>query len=191
MSLLLEASIPPPHLLQSRSASWSSPYIPQHYPAPASSPAPMSPQSLHSYMSQISESPLPSHEVNSLPTSGWYGPSIPAPECHSEVCISPLLRVWLLICGCPDQLRLIFPLYDPTHVDYQPFTTRDHLLIFRKNTDSNIRCYLSKIRLLQRLSGSRVNTPLRRASIRYKKRFASVQVSFEEAVTPNGASPQQ
>ncbi|KAF1940144.1 hypothetical protein EJ02DRAFT_467613 [Clathrospora elynae] len=84
MSIILDGPVPPPHLLQNRSASWPIPYHPHDYPAPALSPASMSPQPLHSYMSHMAEIPLPSQEVNSLPNSSWYSPSIPAPECHSE-----------------------------------------------------------------------------------------------------------
>ncbi|KAF2822476.1 hypothetical protein CC86DRAFT_448249 [Ophiobolus disseminans] len=84
MSLLLDAAGPPPHLHQIKSVSWPSPYNPHDYPAPASSPGPMSPQSLQSYMSHMSESPLPSQEINHLPTSSWYGPSVSAPECHNQ-----------------------------------------------------------------------------------------------------------
>ncbi|CAO2649756.1 Nn.00g010480.m01.CDS01 [Neocucurbitaria sp. VM-36] len=84
MSLVLEGAIPPPHLLQSRSASWPYPFHSHDYPAPASSPTSMSPQSLHSYLSRMPGSPVPSQEFHNMPASGWYGPSIPAPECHSE-----------------------------------------------------------------------------------------------------------
>ncbi|KAG9194365.1 hypothetical protein G6011_04400 [Alternaria panax] len=89
MSLVLESAILPPHLLQDKPTSWPSPYHPQYYPAPGSSPASMSPQSLHSYMPRQSGSPLPSQELNSQPTSGWYVPSISAPECHSETSYAP------------------------------------------------------------------------------------------------------
>ncbi|KAF1846147.1 uncharacterized protein K460DRAFT_417288 [Cucurbitaria berberidis CBS 394.84] len=80
---LLERAIPPPHLHQDKSTSWPCSYQPHHYPAPTSSPGPMSPQSLH-YMSRIPESPDPSQEFHNLPASGWYGPSISAPECNNE-----------------------------------------------------------------------------------------------------------
>jgi hypothetical protein len=93
MSIILEGAIPPPHLLQARSASSrpSPPYYPHDYPASASSPLPMSPRSLHSYMNRLPESPLPSQELNNLPNSGWYAPSISALDCHSEVCTFTLL----------------------------------------------------------------------------------------------------
>ncbi|KAI2480463.1 hypothetical protein Ptr902_08644 [Pyrenophora tritici-repentis] len=89
MSIIFESSIPPPHLLQNKTVAYPSAYHSHHYPAPASSPAPMSPQSLHSYMSHLSESPLPSQELTSLPTSGWFGPSLSAPECHNETSYAP------------------------------------------------------------------------------------------------------
>ncbi|OAK94124.1 hypothetical protein IQ06DRAFT_340637 [Phaeosphaeriaceae sp. SRC1lsM3a] len=85
MSLVLDSVGPPPHLLHSRTSSWPCPFDPHGYPAAtSSSPTPMSPQSLQSYMSHVPESPLPSQEVNTLPTSTWYGPSVSAPECHSQ-----------------------------------------------------------------------------------------------------------
>jgi hypothetical protein len=84
MSLVLGNVGPPPHLLQSR-VSWPCPPDSYQYPASTSSPAPMSPRSLQSYMSHVSESPLPSQEVDALPTSSWYGPSISAPECLNHV----------------------------------------------------------------------------------------------------------
>ncbi|CAN9230774.1 unnamed protein product [Alternaria alternata] len=83
MSIILEGAILPPHLLQDKPASWPSPYYPQYYPAPGSSPPSMSPQSHHSYMPHLPESPLPSQELNSQPTPGWCA-SISAPEYHSE-----------------------------------------------------------------------------------------------------------
>jgi hypothetical protein len=84
MSITLECAIPPPHLFQSRTLSWQSPYHSHTYPAPASSPAPVSPQSLQSSMSRLPESPLPSQDALHVPASAWYGPSISAPECSSE-----------------------------------------------------------------------------------------------------------
>ncbi|RAR09337.1 ER lumen protein retaining receptor [Stemphylium lycopersici] len=84
MSIILPGTIPPPHLLQSRTRSWPSPYQTYPYPATASSPTSMSPQSRHSYMPCLPESPLPSQELNGASTSGWYNPSISAPECPSE-----------------------------------------------------------------------------------------------------------
>lgn len=84
MALLLESVLPSSHPVQSRPASRSPPYTTYDYPAPYPSPALMSPQSLHSYMSRLPESPLPSQEINHLPASGWYGPSISAPNYHSE-----------------------------------------------------------------------------------------------------------
>jgi hypothetical protein len=88
MSLVLDSAGPPPHLLQSRAVSWPCPFDSHQYPASTSSPAPMSPRSLQSYMSHIPESPLPSQEANTLPTSSWYGPSISAPECLNHVSLA-------------------------------------------------------------------------------------------------------
>jgi hypothetical protein len=85
MSLVFDSVGPPPHLLQSRPLSWSNPYVFQEYPASTSSPAPMSPKSLQNYTSYVPESPLPSQEVNNLPASSWYSPSVSAPEYHAPV----------------------------------------------------------------------------------------------------------
>ncbi|KAL5113237.1 hypothetical protein ACEQ8H_008891 [Pleosporales sp. CAS-2024a] len=86
MSLILDSAGPPPHLLPSRSVPWPHPYdLPDcECPAASSSPAPMSPQSLQSYMTHVTDRPLPSQEVNGLPTSTWYNPSVSAPECHAQ-----------------------------------------------------------------------------------------------------------
>ncbi|KAH7066172.1 hypothetical protein BKA63DRAFT_426012 [Paraphoma chrysanthemicola] len=82
MSIVLDALAFPPHLLQNKSVSWPYPYDP-----PAT---PMSPQPLQSYMSQVpDESPSPSQEINSIPTSAWYSPSLSAPEGHDQVRIDP------------------------------------------------------------------------------------------------------
>ncbi|KAF2032884.1 hypothetical protein EK21DRAFT_86889 [Setomelanomma holmii] len=84
MSLALDGADPPSHLLQSKTLSWPCPYNPHDYPAHASSPTPMSPQSLQSYMSSVPESPLPQQDVNSLPSTGWYRPSVSAPDGQNE-----------------------------------------------------------------------------------------------------------
>jgi hypothetical protein len=86
MSLVLDSVGPPPHLLQSRTPEWHYPYAVHYgYPASSSSPAPMSPQSLQSYMPHGPETPIPSQELSSLPTSTWCSPSVSAPECYAQV----------------------------------------------------------------------------------------------------------
>ncbi|KAF1916548.1 hypothetical protein BDU57DRAFT_516723 [Ampelomyces quisqualis] len=84
MSLVLDTVGPPPHLVYSRTPSWPCPNDTHQYPASTSSPAPMSPRSLPSYMSHVPESPLPSQEINNLPASSWYSPSVSAPDCHIQ-----------------------------------------------------------------------------------------------------------
>jgi hypothetical protein len=159
MSIILEGAILPPHHLQDKSASsWPSPYHPQYYPAPASSPGTMSPQSLHSYMSRLPESPLPSQELNGQPTPGWYGPSISAPECHSEVCTSPLLRDRLLIYGCLDHLCHIW-LFTSTRIGGQLVTA--YVYVSLRSNRPSVHCtiissHLSRHRLFSRLSGARI-----------------------------------
>lgn len=85
MSVILDGALPPPHLLQSRSASWTYPYSPYEHPAQVSSPPSMSPRSVRSYMSRIPESPLPPQDLTNMPTSAWYSPSVSAPASHNEV----------------------------------------------------------------------------------------------------------
>jgi hypothetical protein len=78
MSLKVEDAVSPPHLFQGRSATWPSSYNSQACSL-GSSPAPKSPQPAHPYMDRMHESPMSSDNINSLPTSGWYDPSIMAP----------------------------------------------------------------------------------------------------------------
>jgi hypothetical protein len=169
MSIILEGAILPPHHLQNKSASsWPSPYHHRYYPAQGSSPAPMSPQSHQPYISRLPESPLPSQELNSQPSAGWYSPSISAPECHTEVCTSPLLRDRLLICGCLDHLRLIW-LYASTRIVGQSLTACIYVSLLCKSCSIHRTVILSNIsrhRLLSGLSGTRIYTPIRRAPIR-------------------------
>lgn len=84
MALLLESALPSSHPVQSRSASHSPPYTTYDYPASNTSPVLMSPQSLHSYLSRLPEATVPSQDINNIPASGWYGPSISAPSYHTE-----------------------------------------------------------------------------------------------------------
>ncbi|KAF2875780.1 hypothetical protein BDV95DRAFT_674876 [Massariosphaeria phaeospora] len=91
MPVVLEGAVPPPHLhLTPR--SWS--YSPHKYSVPpTSSPIPMSPDSLPSYMPHHHlhhENSLPSQDLPGLPTSGWYGASIPAPDCQHETGYGPV-----------------------------------------------------------------------------------------------------
>ena len=88
MSMVHEVAAPPPHLLQNRSPSWSTSLPSYNYFTTPLSPVPMSPQSLHSYMSRVPESPVPPHGLHNLPTSGWFGSSILAHDSHNEVCIA-------------------------------------------------------------------------------------------------------
>ncbi|KAF2848493.1 hypothetical protein T440DRAFT_166712 [Plenodomus tracheiphilus IPT5] len=84
MALSLESAPPSSRTVLSRPASRSSPYTIYDYPAPNPLPVLMSPQSLHSYLSHLPETQATSQELDSLPVSGWYGPSISAPNYHGE-----------------------------------------------------------------------------------------------------------
>ena len=86
MSSLPEGAVPLPHLHHLTSnPSWTSQGLPYRFPrTPSPSLLPMSPESLHSYGPQHDEA-VPAQEIQCIPTSGWYGPSAPAPE-HNQVC---------------------------------------------------------------------------------------------------------
>ncbi|KAF2124433.1 hypothetical protein P153DRAFT_379528 [Dothidotthia symphoricarpi CBS 119687] len=84
MSVGHESAVPAPHLSQIRSTSWPSPYSPHDYPTFYSTPMPVSPESLQSYMPHTSKSPIPLQDMSTLPTSGWYGAATSATECHIE-----------------------------------------------------------------------------------------------------------
>jgi hypothetical protein len=195
MSITLECAIPPPHLFQSRTLSWQSPYHSHTYPAPASSPAPVSPQSLQSSMSRLPESPLPSQDALHVPASAWYGPSISAPECSSEVCTSFLLPEWLLTCIHVDQLRLIQQLHDAPCVFYQPLTAHISVFLHGKtpsiyNTVGPI-CYnVSTHSLFSRLCSTRACQPVRRASIRRAVFVAPVKLASWATFSPVGPKSQ-
>ncbi|KAH6639321.1 hypothetical protein C7974DRAFT_388249 [Boeremia exigua] len=76
MSLKIEDAVPPPHLFSSRSATWPSSYASQAGSL-GSSPAAKSPQPSHAF-SRMHERPMSSHNIDNLPTSGWYDPSMTA-----------------------------------------------------------------------------------------------------------------
>lgn len=77
--------MPPPHLQLATTSPWP-PYNTHCYPPTASSPTPMTPESLTSYVPRLHDSPLPSQEAGGVPSSGWFGHSIPAPDAQNEVC---------------------------------------------------------------------------------------------------------
>lgn len=41
---------------------------------------------MHSYIPRLHDSPLPAQDQSGAPASGWFGPSIPAPDPQNEVC---------------------------------------------------------------------------------------------------------
>jgi hypothetical protein len=132
MTLALDCAGPPPHLLQGKSDSWPCPYNPHEYPAPESSPSPMSPQSLQSYMSNMSDSPLSSQELNHLPSSSWYGPSVSAPDSHQVRTFPVSLRT--LTHGCPEWLRRIWPISASAYVFCCSLTTHIFIRLLVKTT---------------------------------------------------------
>lgn len=76
MSLQVEEAVPPPHLFSGRSATWPSSYTSQACSL-GSSPALKSPQLPHTF-SRMHESPMSSHNINNLATTGWFDPSVAA-----------------------------------------------------------------------------------------------------------------
>ncbi|KAF2119671.1 hypothetical protein BDV96DRAFT_486726 [Lophiotrema nucula] len=90
MPAVLEGAVPPPHLHLTTKSSWPSSYSPLKFPVPpTSSPLPMSPESIHSYIPHLHEESLPSQDLGGLPTSSWFGASIPAPECQNNTGYGP------------------------------------------------------------------------------------------------------
>ncbi|KAF2263030.1 hypothetical protein CC78DRAFT_581913 [Lojkania enalia] len=90
MPAVLEGAVPPPHLHLTTKSSWSSSYNPLKFPVPpTSSPAPMSPESLPSYIPHLHGSPLSSQDLGGLPTSGWFGASLTAPDCQTDTGYGP------------------------------------------------------------------------------------------------------
>ncbi|KAL6707025.1 hypothetical protein ACN47E_004975 [Coniothyrium glycines] len=85
MSLVLDNTTPSTTLLLPGRAPWPSPYSAQNTYTPDSSPAPMSPTSLPPYLSHLPATSIPSQDVDHVPSSSWYNPSILAPECTEEL----------------------------------------------------------------------------------------------------------
>jgi hypothetical protein len=197
MSLVLDGVVPPPHLLQSRSASWPCPYNLHAYPAPGSSPTPMSPQSLHSYMSHMPESPLPSQESNHLPTSGWYGPSVSAPDCHHEVSTSDTHKNHLLTHHFVDWLRPIQAICASTYVFHGPIITCFNLPVCGKRTNIDYasrcisKCPLSHFRSCPRDCIARVIAPIRRISSESKPGDRAATSPLETKSPYDGPSIEQ
>jgi hypothetical protein len=175
MSIILEAAIPPPHLLQARSASsWPSPpYYPRTWP-----------------VCRKALSLLKSFTI-CRPLGGIAPPFRPQ-SAIARFVPSPWLRDQLLIYGCLDQLRSIWPLPASTHVFHQSVTTDTYFFILNKTssfhcTYRSIKRYFSRYHLLARLSSTRLCTPIRRAPVRRKKCAASVNVSTEETNASDGS----
>ena len=83
MPAILESAVPhPPHLHLSTASPWS-PYNSHCYGSSASSPTPMTPESLNTFVPRLHDSPLPSQEA--VPSSNWFGTSVSAPDAQNEV----------------------------------------------------------------------------------------------------------
>lgn len=83
MPALLESAVPPPpHLQLSTTSSWPS-YSSHCYGSSASSPTPMTPESLTTFVPRLHDSPLPTQEIP--PPSNWFGASVSARDAQNEV----------------------------------------------------------------------------------------------------------
>ncbi|OCK77371.1 hypothetical protein K432DRAFT_384748 [Lepidopterella palustris CBS 459.81] len=81
MPALLESAMPPPSQQQ-----WPSCFQPYSFTNTfPPSPIEMSSETLPPYMPVITEASLPAQGIShGLPSSGWYGSSVPAPDCQNE-----------------------------------------------------------------------------------------------------------
>lgn len=86
MSLVLESTNPSSNLLRFDSTSWPSSPNRHSTLALSSFLASMSSRSLSSFFAHIPASSVPAQELNNVPASTWYSPSILAPGCPGEVC---------------------------------------------------------------------------------------------------------
>lgn len=108
--------MPPPHLFTGRSATWPSSYTSQ-CSSLGSSPALKSPQPPHTYI-RMHESHMSLHNINTLPTTGWYDASITAND----------FQVCLVKSSCTRNTNLTIPVHwvwslHPTSVFGGPFPT--------------------------------------------------------------------
>ncbi|KAF1968033.1 hypothetical protein BU23DRAFT_541840 [Bimuria novae-zelandiae CBS 107.79] len=82
MPAILESAVPqPPHLQLSTTSPWP-PYNSHCYGSSASSPTPMTPESLTAFVPRLHDSPLPSQEAP--PSSTWFGASASVPDAQNE-----------------------------------------------------------------------------------------------------------
>lgn len=92
MPAILESAVPqPPHLHLSTASPWS-PYNSHCYGSSASSPTPMTPESLTTFVPRLHDSPLPSQEA--APSSNWFGTSVSAPDAQNEVRLHAHMPRW-------------------------------------------------------------------------------------------------
>ncbi|KAF2013933.1 hypothetical protein BU24DRAFT_424952 [Aaosphaeria arxii CBS 175.79] len=80
-----EGTVPQSHFHMTTKAPWPSVYNNNtlKYPItapPTSSPLPMSPESLPPYLPHLQDSALPSQDLGTIPTSSWFGSTVPAHE---------------------------------------------------------------------------------------------------------------
>lgn len=93
MSLKIEDSVPPPHLFSGRSATWPSSYSTQACSLSSSS-AIKSPQPTQPY-NRMHESHMSSHNINNLPTTGWYDNSLITPDYQVCLVLKSAMDIWL------------------------------------------------------------------------------------------------
>ncbi|KAK7186754.1 hypothetical protein PSPO01_07288 [Paraphaeosphaeria sporulosa] len=123
MPAILESAVPPPpHLQLSTTSPWPS-YSSHCYGSSASSPTPMTPESLTTFVPRLHDSPLPTQEAP--PSSSWFGASVSAPDAQNEVrqpltCPAIMLTDRLQTFGAFPYSQSFLPSHTPSAGPYSP-----------------------------------------------------------------------
>ena len=188
MSLKLEDAVPPPHLFSGRSATWPSSYTSQ-CSSLGSSPALKSPQPPHTY-SRLHESQMSSHNINNLPTTGWYDASITAND----------FQVCLVKSSCARNTNFTIPVHwirslCPTSVFSGPFPTFIHVSSRESGAFIYSACRListsavSGASLSSELVTQRIGTTVGRATTAFRRKLAAIAKPRQGRVTRPAVVP--
>jgi hypothetical protein len=173
MSLKLEDAVPLPHLFSGRSATWPSSYTPQASSL-GSSPALKSPQPPHTY-SRMHESPMSSHNINNLPTTGWYDASVTAND--FQVC--PVHSRCSRYTNLTVPVHWVRSLY-PTSIFSGPFPTFVHVPSRNPGAFNNNACRLpitsagSGTSLSSEFVAQRIGTTVGRATADFRRKLTAI-----------------